>query len=407
MLLYSVSDLIGYVRQRIESDLLLGELWVSGEVSNLSHSAAGHYYFSLKDSDSQMRCVMFRPAIGATTLRDGLTVMVHGRVSVYEVRGDLQIYGDFVKEQGIGDDQLEIDRLKLTLESEGLFDSSRKRALPKFPSRIGVITSEFGSVWHDIGNVIGRRFPATELVLVHTNVQGDGSVDGIIGAFKIMNTQPDIDVVILARGGGSLEDLSSFNNEEVARIIYSSRSPVISAVGHETDVTIADLVADVRAPTPSAAAELVVPDVREFNERLEVISMSLIQFTMNHVVRRTDNVRQVSRDLHRFKPDVSNLRQRIDDLGNISKRNVLSSIFSYSERTNAMVSRINSLNPTNVLARGYAVVQNQKDFKLMKSIHQAQQGDIINVELSDGTVRAEVLGIEAQEQYNMQQRLDL
>ena len=214
-----------------------------------------------------------------------------------------------------------------------------------------------------------------------------------------MNGQPDIDVVILARGGGSLEDLSSFNNEEIARAIYSSRAPVVSAIGHETDVTIADLVADVRAPTPSAAAELVVPDVREFNERLEVISISLIQFAINWVANRTDNVRRMSRDLRRFRPDVSTLRQRIDDFGNVSRRNISNKIMSYSDKTRALGSRINSLNPRNVLARGYAVVQNQKNLQLMRSIHQTQPGDVIRVDLSDGSLHAEVLKIEIQENY--------
>ena len=260
MQLFTVTEIAQYLKQSLDRDSQLQDLWVSGEVSNLVRSAAGHAYFTLKDAGAQIRCALFRGGRGAELLTDGGAVNAHGRVSFYENRGQLQLYVDMVQPSGLGALALELERLKTQLDEEGLFDPSRKRPLPLFPKRIGVVTSEQGAVLHDIRNVVERRYPLAELVVCASAVQGDQAVSEVIDALRTLNAEGDIDVIIVARGGGSLEELSAFNSEQVARAIHASHAPVVSAVGHETDVTIADLVADVRAPTPSAAAELATLD---------------------------------------------------------------------------------------------------------------------------------------------------
>ncbi|MCK4965058.1 MAG: exodeoxyribonuclease VII large subunit, partial [Dehalococcoidia bacterium] len=275
MKVYSVAEVTGYLREVLESDRLLVDLWISGEISNLLESAAGHLYFTLKDEASQLRCVFFRPKL-AVTLENGSAAVAHGRISIYEVSGALQFYVDVVQPEGVGVLQLEFERLKAKLADEGLFEPARKRALPSFPRRIGVITSPDSAALHDIINIISRRYPLVELVLAPTQVQGNAAAPGIVQAFDAINRTEEIDLVILARGGGSLEELWAFNEEKVARAIYASRAPVISGIGHDTDFTIADFVADKRAPTPSAAAELAVPQRAELEARLQSLSRTLV-----------------------------------------------------------------------------------------------------------------------------------
>ena len=291
MPVYSVSQITRYLKESLEADSLLNDLWLRGEVSNLTRSAAGHYYFTLKDATSQVRCVMFRPAYGGEHLAEGAAVIAHGRVSIYEVRGDLQLIADLAQPEGVGELHLELERLKMKLEAEGLFQVSRKRPLPEFPKRIGVATSPTGAVWHDIQNVLRRRYPLVELAFAPTPVQGDTAAAGIVDAFDAFNAEDDLDLVILARGGGSLEDLWPFNEEAVARAIYASRAPVISAVGHETDYTIADMVADCRAPTPSAAAELAAPDMDELMERIESRQRYIFQWVSGDLSDRSRDLR--------------------------------------------------------------------------------------------------------------------
>ena len=253
-----------YLTEILREDPVLQNVWVRGEVGNLTRSAAGHSYFSLRDAGATLRCVMFRGGgVGADLIEEGSAVIAHGRVALYEPRGDLQLIADVVQPEGVGELQLKLEELKMRLEKEGLFEESRKRPLPRFPVRVGVVTSPTGSVWHDIQNVTSRRYPAVELVLAPALVQGNEAVPTIVAAFDALEHLDDIDVTIVARGGGSLEDLWPFNEEDVVRAIFKSGVPVVSAIGHETDYTIADLVADVRAPTPSAAAELVMPDQAE------------------------------------------------------------------------------------------------------------------------------------------------
>jgi len=255
---YSVTEVTGYLRELLEADNLLIDLWINGEVSNLSQSAAGHIYFTLKDEASQLRCVHFRRGRLATQMENGTAVAAHGRISIYEVAGALQFYVDLVQPEGVGILHLEFERLKAQLEEEGLFDTARKRQLPAFPRRIGVVTSPTGAVFSDIVNVIGRRYPLVEVVLSPTPVQGDGAAEGIVQALDALNHIEGIDLVILARGGGSLEELWAFNQEKVARAVFASKAPVISGVGHDTDFTIVDFVADLRAPTRRVGCALLL-----------------------------------------------------------------------------------------------------------------------------------------------------
>ena len=268
MSVYAVSQVVSYMNELLAYDDVLQDIWIEGEIPQVTISAAGHAYFTLLDGNNSLRCVMFRNARGMEHLQDGAAIIAHGRMSIYEARGDLQLVVDIAQPEGVGELQLKLEQLTHKLEQEGLFDPSRKRPIPEFPRRVGVITSETGAVWHDIQTVTARRYPLVELVLAPTLVQGDRAAAGIVEAFRAMNSEPGIDMVIVARGGGSMEDLWPFNEEAVARAVFSSQAPVISAVGHETDHTICDLVADLRAPTPSAAAELAVPDRAELALRI-------------------------------------------------------------------------------------------------------------------------------------------
>ncbi len=391
MPVYSVSQITRYLKDSLEADFFLNDLWMRGEVSNLTRSAAGHFYFTLKDSASQVRCVMFRPAHGGEHLAEGGAVIAHGRVSLYEVRGDLQLIADLAQPEGVGELHLELERLKVKLEAEGLFQVSRKRPLPVFPKRIGVATSPTGAVWHDIQNILRRRYPLVELAFAPTPVQGDAAAGGIVDAFDALNAEDDIDLVILARGGGSLEDLWPFNEETVARAIYASRAPVISAVGHETDFTIADMVADCRAPTPSAAAELAAPDQDELLERVESRQRSIFQWVSGDLSDRSRDVDQTAWRLQRYAPDIPSWRQRVDDLSQANARALDSYLTLRGERIGALEMRLASLNPSSVLARGYAVVQRQDTLEPVTSVEQVSPGDDLDITVAGGSFPSRVL----------------
>jgi len=369
--IYSVAEVTRYLRELLEEDGVLADLWISGEVSNLSESAAGHLYFTLKDEASQLRCVLFHRARLALTLENGTAVVAHGRISIYEVSGTLQFYVDLVQPEGVGILHLEFERLKAKLADEGLFEPARKRALPPFPQRIGVVTSPTGAVFHDIANIIGRRYPLVELVLSPTPVQGDGAVEGIVGAIEAINSIEDIDLVILARGGGSLEELWAFNEEKVARAIYASRAPVISGVGHDTDFTIADFVADMRAPTPSAAAELAVPHRAELESRIQSHRKALAA--------------ALSGDLDRH-------RQRIDELTRATSIHLRNFMIISREKLRGRELKLASLSPLATLRRGYALVQHSATGTIISLITQVERGDAIDIKVSDGQFRSRVTG---------------
>ena len=391
MPIYSVSQITHYLRESLERDTLLADLWVSGEVSNFVRAASGHMYFTLKDADAQVRCVMFRDsANGDEALVNGAAVTAHGRLSLYEVRGDLQLYTDLIRPEGLGERFLELERLKARLDAEGLFAPQRKRPIPLFPRRIGVITSPTGAVWHDIQTVIERRYPLVELILAPCQVQGDNAAPSILEAFQLLKEEPDIDTIILARGGGSLEELWPFNTESVARAIYGSPSPVVSAVGHETDVTVADMVADLRAPTPSAAAELAVPDRRELRSRVLAASYTLSQTITEALGSRRASVERLERQVRARVPDVVTRRQRVDDVLHAATLRIQSALAISRERLHSLEGRLVSLDPAAVLQRGYAMVQHGTTGSNVHSVSQIASGDHITVQVTDGAFGARV-----------------
>ncbi|RLC60253.1 MAG: exodeoxyribonuclease VII large subunit, partial [Chloroflexota bacterium] len=296
---YTVSQLTGYIRRLIEDDPELSDVWVEGEVSNFSRASSGHCYFTLKDAGSQIGCVMWRSVAKVQDYLPvgGDLVLAHGRVGVYEAGGRYQLYVDQLRPAGVGDLYRQFELLKARLEAEGLFAPERKRPLPRFPRRIGVVTSPSAAALRDILNVLGRRYPLAEVLLAPTPVQGDDAPPQIVAAIEALNGRDDVDIIIVARGGGSLEELWAFNDERVARAVAASRIPVICGVGHETDFSLADFAADVRAPTPSAAAELVAPDRAELRAQVAGLAAALVTALQGVVEERRWRLAEQTRAL--------------------------------------------------------------------------------------------------------------
>jgi len=391
MSVYTVTQVTTYLKDSLDRDAFLADLWVSGEVSNLSRSSTGNVYFTLKDGQSQMRCVMFRPGRGGDLITDGGAVIVHGRISLYPVRGEVQIYVDLVQPEGTGVLYLELERLKARLEEEGLFDPSRKRPLPPFPKKVGVVTSPTGAVLHDICTIIERRYPLAEVVLSPTPVQGEQAAPEIVAALRALNDLGDIDVIIVARGGGSLEELWPFNEEEVARAIYGSRVPVISGVGHETDTTIADLVADRRAPTPSAAAEIAVPDATRLQGQVVTFQRDAANIIKYLVYQRQQELGAWVQRLMSRGPQVDAWQQRVDELTQALARGLAASLALVRERFLGLEQRLSTLSPQAVLGRGYALVQRTDDATPVTSVTQVQPDDAVKVTVHDGSFGARVV----------------
>lgn len=388
--IYEVSQVTAYLRELLAYDDVLADIWIEGEVSNLRRPGSGHAYFTLRDSNSSLRGVLFRNSRGLEHLQDGAAVVAHGRVSLYEVRGDLQLIADIIQPEGVGELQMRLEQLTLQLEREGLFDPSRKRPLPEFPKRIGVVTSPTGSVWHDIQSVIGRRWPLVELLIAPAMVQGDGAAPTIVEALASLNAEPDVDVIIVARGGGSLEDLWPFNEESVARAVFASTTPVVSAIGHETDFTICDMVADVRAPTPSAAAELVVPDRMEMVARVlgavQVIENSLAA----HMGRRTDDADSLVSRVGRAVPELDSLRLRVDDLLQYAQTALSHRVELSRAQVSGLSSALYPLSPDKTLRRGYAIVSSRDSDGILTDPHDLVTGDILDITLHRGKIVASV-----------------
>jgi exodeoxyribonuclease VII large subunit len=375
----------------LEYDDVLQDIWIEGEIPQATISAAGHAYFTLRDGKSSLRCVMFRNARGMEHVKDGAAITAHGRMAIYEARGDLQLIVDVVQPEGVGELQLKLEQLMHKLEQEGLFDPSRKRPIPEFPGRVGVITSETGAVWHDIQTVTARRYPLVELVLAPTLVQGDQAAAGIVEAFRAMSSQPDIDVIIVGRGGGSFEDLWPFNEEAVARAVFSSQTPVISAVGHETDHTICDLVADLRAATPSAAAELAVPDRAELAMRVASGHGALGMFINDQIFRSAQRLSQLSNDLDRTIPDFDTLRLRLDDMLRTAESQLDNQLEMTRQRTEGTRLRLQSLNPADTLRRGYAIVERKDSGTAVTDADDVAANDVVRVQVSHGSFDATVI----------------
>jgi len=387
---YPVSAICRYLKELLESDLRLSNMWVEGEISNLSRSQRGHVYFTLKEGAFQLRCVMFQRQHRGMPLENGAHVLTHGNLNFYAERGEVQIIADFVQPAGVGARQAELERLKTKLEAEGLFDEARKRPLPEFPMRIGVVTSPSGAVFHDICTVLTRRWPLAEVVLAPTPVQGADAVAGVADGIRRLNEDGAIDVIIVARGGGSAEELWTFNDETVARAIHGSGVPVVSAIGHETDYTIADYVADVRAATPSVAAETVSPSVSEVSREVAGMAMTLETDVRSRISQGAQDIEHTRRRLRAGLPDVARHRERLAS----SMRHALSAVRRAVERRDERVSgwsnQLRSLDPRATLARGYAVVQLRDGKAAVTSVSQVKGKAKLDVHVKDGKFPAEV-----------------
>ena len=390
MHVYRVGDVNLYLRGLLDSDSVLSDLWVQGEISSVSRSQAGHYYFTLKDSAGQIRCVLFRRAGIGVALVNGAAVIAHGRVSLYEATGALQFYVDLVQPEGVGALHLEYERLKAQLDEEGLFDVARKRPLPRYPKRIGVVTSPTGAVLQDMINIIRRRYPLAELVLSPTTVQGDGAAENIALALQLINQLVDLDLIILARGGGSQEELWPFNEEIVARAIYGSRYPVISAVGHETDFTIADYVADLRAPTPSAAAELAVPDVTELYERIESHRRACASALSYELAQRQNLIKHYASRLKALAPDFERNRQQVKGQKRLASMLVERLLSTRNETLRSMSLQMASLSPQGTLKRGYALASHTDTGGLISRVDGVRVDDGVRIQVQDGSFEGKI-----------------
>ncbi|HET6381431.1 MAG TPA: exodeoxyribonuclease VII large subunit [candidate division Zixibacteria bacterium] len=387
-----VSDLNRRVRQLLDGDPLLADVWVEGEVSQPSFPPSGHCFFTLKDAASQIRAVLFREELAQANVRPehGMQVICHGRLRAYEPQGVYQLYCQTITPAGAGDLHQRYEALRARLAAAGLFDASRKRSLPRWPRRIGVVTSPVGAVWRDINNVMRRRYPLVELVLSPTVVQGAVAAGSIVRALQRLYARADqLDLIILARGGGSLEDLWGFNEERVVRAVAASPVPIIVGVGHESDVTLCDFAADVRAPTPSAAAEQAVPDATQF----PAILARLRERATTALTARAEERRRFldveARALARLRPDIGAARQQAAELVDRAGRAVADRLERRRMQLAATADALRTLSPAATLARGYAVARTA-DGTILRDASAVLAGDALHVTLATGTVDARV-----------------
>ena len=388
----TVSDLTRHVRSLLDTDYRLQDVWVSGEISNLSRPASGHLYFTLKDAQASLRCVMWRPEAARLALppREGQAIEAHGRVSVYEAGGQYQLYADTLRPAGEGILYQQFLRLKARLEAEGLFEAGRKRPLPGWPLRIGLVTSPSGAALRDVVHVLRRRFPLAEVTLAPTPVQGDEAPAGILAALKALARHVRPDVILLVRGGGSMEDLAAFNDEQVARAIAASPVPIVTGVGHETDFTIADFVADRRAPTPSAAAEIITPDLSEHARERQILTQRLADAFGQQLRHRRRALESLHLRLRLASPraQVAGARQRLDDLQARAGAAMTAGLRLRRSAVDGLAQTLRAVGPAAVLARGYAVVSLRAGGALVRSTGQVPPGSALDVRVSDGVFPA-------------------
>ncbi len=389
----TVTQLNTYIKSVIDSDYNLNNVFVQGEISNFTnHYRTGHYYMSIKDGDSSIKAVMFKYSNQRLRFmpENGMNVILRGRVSVFERDGQYQLYIDDMQPDGAGALALAFEQLKQKLASQGLFDSDRKKQIPFMPKRIGVVTSNTGAAVHDIINVISRRFPMTELVIAPVQVQGASAAGQIAAAIREFNACDGADVLIVGRGGGSVEDLWAFNEEVVAWAVYESHIPVISAVGHETDFTICDFVADLRAPTPSAAAELAVPDWREQKLYVDALFNQCRDTVLAKIQAEEDNLRFIAKRLEYANP-VTVIENKIQTVDIISQKiydKVRESLALKSAEFASILAKLDALNPMKVMQRGYAIAY--KNEAAVTSVSDINKGDKLKIRLLDGAVKVTV-----------------
>jgi exodeoxyribonuclease VII large subunit len=391
----TVSAVTAHIRQLFDLDDVLQDVWVEGEISNWSPAHSGHIYFTLKDAEASIRCVIWRSTVRRLTYLpqgNGEAIMAHGRVSVYETGGTYQLYVDDIEPTGVGALYVQFERLKRQLAEEGLFDEERKQPLPPLPRRIGIVTSVRAAALRDILNVLTRRYPLAEALLSPTPVQGDEAPPQIVAALNaLVSLEPPVDVILLARGGGSIEDLWAFNDERVARAIAACPIPVVTGVGHETDFTIADFVADRRAPTPSAAAEVVsYYDIEELHRLVAGYRHQFVTTATTMVTEARATLQDARWRLQRLSPQtqIDTRRQQIDDLAANMRRSLQHTFSLRREQLASAQARLEALNPRATLTRGYAIVE--KGANLVTSVTDITSGDEITVTLGDGAFEADV-----------------
>ncbi len=384
--IYTISELTADIKDLLEENFPF--IWVSGEIFNFHKAASGHVYFTLKDKTSQISSVMFRGQ--NRNLRfdpeNGMDITGLGRINVYEDRGVYQIIFEYLEPMGIGALQVAFEQLKMRLSEEGLFDKHHKKPLPHIPQKISVITSPTGAVIRDILTVTDRRFPNVHIEVIPVKVQGKGADKEIVSAVELLNMRGDSDVAILARGGGALEDLQAFNSENVARAVFLSEIPIISAVGHETDVTIADFVADFRAPTPSAAAELVVPLKDNLVRECKGLSAALASRFYRDIERRRTLVNDLTERLTDPKRKIQNLRLKADDLANRLVRIFMNDMRQRRERLSWRTDRLKALSPLAILTRGYSIARTIPGATVVRNSEEVSKGQNLEIMLAEGSL---------------------
>jgi len=394
--IYSVSEITREIRALFE--LNLPPLWLEGEISNFIHHSSGHRYFTLKDENAQIKCVLWRD-IGDFLnfdIEDGMKVIAYGNVSVYEKQGQYQLYVEDIVPAGVGKLDLAFRQLKEKLFKEGLFDEEHKKPLPEFPQAIGIVTSPTGAAIRDMIHILHRRMPSVQIILNPVKVQGEGAAWEIAQGINEFNQFGQVDVIIVGRGGGSLEDLWAFNEEIVARAIYASEIPVVSAIGHEIDFTIADLVADLRAPTPSAAAELVAKDKREVLYQIKNLTQSLVEYQLAQIESAKIRVKTAVESYGMKRPwDILTQKsQRVDELLKNMGWLVNQSVKSAQQNLANLMGRLNALSPLSILERGYSVCYKLPSLKLLKDVNKLKLADVVEVRLHKGKFRGKVEKIE-------------
>lgn len=385
-----VGALVAFIREWLEASEALSDCWVVGEVSNYSRSSARHQYFTLKDEQAGLRMVLFRGDDHGIPIANGDRIFVHGRVSVYVPRGELQFVCDFVRPEGVGFQAAQFAELKERLDREGLFDAARKRPLPPYPRKIGVVTSPTGAAIQDIRNVLSHRWPLAELVLSPTIVQGERAPASIVRAMERIAEEPGLDLLIVARGGGSAEDLAAFNDEAVARTVFGFPVPVVCGVGHETDTSIVDYVCDVYAPTPSAAAERSTPNIREVRRNIHRCERALGLSTRRLVQDGRDGVTQQLLHIRRLLPDPVHLRKDTERTVIAMRQSLQGRLERGAAGVDGLEGRLRALNPWATLDRGYAIVQTAERHKVIKRTKQVKAGMRLLVSVKDGAFSTEV-----------------
>ncbi|MDQ2692806.1 MAG: exodeoxyribonuclease VII large subunit [Chloroflexota bacterium] len=391
---WTVSKLTFYIRKLLEENEVLQDVWVQGEISNLSRPASGHVYFTLKDTSAALRCVMWKTSAARLRigLQDGMEVEVHGRIGIYEVSGQYQLYVDQVQPVGEGALYQEFMRLKAMLEAEGLFAPERKRLIPVIPKRIGIVTSATGAALRDMLNTLRRRLPLVEVLIAPSPVQGMEAPPALVKAIQSLNFQLP-DVILLARGGGSIEDLWAFNDERVVRAVAMSAVPVICGVGHETDFTLCDFAADLRAPTPTAAAELATQvTMLDLRGSLQNYSTRLVSAMLNYLAEQKTSLSSLASELRYVSPDrrIQSERQRVDELARRAHSSLLHHVQLQVASVRGMQRRLEALDPNSVLRRGYAVVTRTDDGSVVSRL--AQAGEEMKVRVSDGEFEVRKVG---------------